>query len=207
MVASCSYYYKTDRSGIDLASWEIDLKHVWHHLLLNSTPSHSHFALHPFHHSAAEAVFLHLCLLPPCTNHSLTLHPMLIGQECSSVHFLLRLLHLAPLCFSHTSSPTSFASICFWKPSLFPSSLSIPLPCLLRRFFSRLLYLFFLLFAEFFNSLLLIPTSSPSQLALSFFNLATHLPFPLPGWLSDAWAGTAGVAGQAAHLLDSCAAA
>lgn len=53
-------------------------------------------------------------------------------------------------------------------------------------------------------------TSSPSPLAVSFLNLLTHAPSPsvppsLPEWLSDGWAGTAGV-GQAAHLHDSCAA-
>lgn len=55
--------------------------------------------LSPFLSSSLAAV----ALFP-----TITLHPMLICQDCSSVHFLLHFfLHLTPLRFSHTSIPTS----------------------------------------------------------------------------------------------------
>lgn len=133
---------------------------------------------------------------PPCAH----LSRVFSGSSTSCSTFCISRLCVFP----HTS--VSFASSFLLKSITFAFLHKHPAPLSP----SPLLQLspLFVLFAEFFNSLLLIPTSSPSELVLHLlFNLATRLPFPLPGWLSDAWAGTAGVAGQAAHLHDSCAAA
>lgn len=153
-------------------------------------------------------------------HHSL---PSLFSQQspstpCSSVKTVLRFTSCSTFsCISHLCVVLIHPFLLLCIPLLLESiNLSFllmhphpPSPSPLLQFSPPL----FFVQRVFFNSLLLITTSSPPNLLFLFLTSKLIFPSPslppppsLPGWLSDGWAGTAGVAGQAAHLHDSCAA-